>query len=153
LRDRLVGIIAVVRPLADLAGAGRQGNTSWTFSEVQRNLQLCSSILRSLTGDPAGCNQCTNDGGCQSSRSGAKARSGGSVFEVGAVRAADIGAAEPEVSDGLKLQFPCSSARLVGCHDQAAWSHASCGSAGLVIGNQNGRRASMALRRVSHSMP
>lgn len=52
LRDRLVGIIAMVRPQADLVAVGRHGNTGWTFSEVARYLQLCSSILRLLTGDP-----------------------------------------------------------------------------------------------------
>ena len=39
LRDRLVGMIAMVRPQADLVAIGRQGNTWWTFSEVARYLQ------------------------------------------------------------------------------------------------------------------
>ena len=49
LRDRLVGIIAVVRPLADLVAIGRQRSTRRTFSEVVRYLQLCRTSLRLLT--------------------------------------------------------------------------------------------------------
>ena len=52
LRDRLVGIIAMVRPLADLVAIGRQRSTRRTFSEVVRYLQLCRTSLRLSTGDP-----------------------------------------------------------------------------------------------------
>ncbi len=52
LRDRLVGIIAMVRPQADLVAESRHGSTSRTIAEVQRNLQLCRTSLRFLTDDP-----------------------------------------------------------------------------------------------------
>ena len=82
MRDRLVGIIAMVRPQADLDAGSRHASTSVTIPEVQRNPQLCSASLRSLTGDPTGCNQRGNDDGGQSSRSGAKARSVGRVSKA-----------------------------------------------------------------------
>ena len=48
LTGRLVGIIAAVRPQADLIAVGRKSSTGWTFSEVLRNLQLCGFLLRFL---------------------------------------------------------------------------------------------------------
>lgn len=77
-----------------------------------------------------------------------------SVFEVEAVWVKEVFDAKLSFSwkVPMELQFPCSSAGLLGCHDHATGSHLSSGAVGLVIGDQNGRRAAMALSRVSHSM-
>ena len=77
LTDPLAGTIERVHSQADLNANGQRGGTTRTISEVLRYLQLCRTLLRLLTGDPSAATKREHDGGGQSSRSGAQARSVG----------------------------------------------------------------------------